>query len=215
MDTQYLAELNLQHWSVGMQRALAFRDAQGHDARFYDIDFRAMHDDPIAEVRGLYRWLGEPVSEEFENGMARWWQHNADTRESSAVRREAIAYNIDEGRMRTLFADYTQRMRTKVCTGPTGPVVASRGAVHSTTTAVVSLKHAPTLCTPCGWRSGGGGRSLAFAEAKSTTTSTSGCNEDETRAAPRSDASTFVMLCIASATPGSKSTGTQASELAS
>lgn len=111
LDAQYLAELNLHHWAVGMQRALAFRDAQGHAARFYDIDFTAMNDDPIAQVRGLYRWLGEPVSEAFENGMALWWQHNAVTREASAVRREAVAYNIEDGRMRALFADYIQRMR--------------------------------------------------------------------------------------------------------
>ena len=53
IDLEYLGALNVEHWSVGMERALAFRDA-GADARFYDIDFRAMQAIPIGEVRGLY-----------------------------------------------------------------------------------------------------------------------------------------------------------------
>lgn len=71
LDLHYLGELNIEHWSVGMERALAFRDA-GNDHRFYDIDFRTMQTDPIGEVTRLYAWLGEPVTPEFETGMARW-----------------------------------------------------------------------------------------------------------------------------------------------
>ncbi len=65
LDIHYQAELNIRDWSEGMKRALAFRDSPAaldrNDARFYDIHFRAMHNDPIGEVRGLYDWLGEPV----------------------------------------------------------------------------------------------------------------------------------------------------------
>ena len=57
VDPHYLGELNIEHWSVGMERALAFREA-GNDHRFYDMHFRAVQRDPIAEVRGLYEWLG-------------------------------------------------------------------------------------------------------------------------------------------------------------
>lgn len=109
LDAQYMAELNLQHWSVGMQRALAFRDARAHAARFHDISFTAINEDPIAQVRGLYGWLGETVSEAFEDGMARWWQQNCDAREAGAGRGR-FQYSIDEGRMQVLFADYIRRM---------------------------------------------------------------------------------------------------------
>ena len=61
LDRHYLGRLNVKCWSVGMERALKFRDS-GADPRFYDIDFRAMQADPIGEVRGLYAWLGEPVT---------------------------------------------------------------------------------------------------------------------------------------------------------
>jgi len=108
IDLHYLGALNVQDWSVGMQRALAFRDA-GHDHRFYDMGFRAMQDDPIAEVRGLYAWLGEPVSPEFEAGMARWWRDNAESRPAN-VHPDPEVFGIDLEQVRPLFADYVARM---------------------------------------------------------------------------------------------------------
>ena len=108
IDRAYLGRLNVEHWSVGMERALAFRDA-GADDRFYDIDFRAMQRDPIGEVRGLYAWLGEPVTDEFEAGMHRWWKENAENREPHELPDPEV-YGIDLGRVRPRFADYAARM---------------------------------------------------------------------------------------------------------
>jgi hypothetical protein len=107
VDAHYIGRLNVEQWSIGMQRVLAFRDS-GNDARFYDIDFRAMHRDPIGEVRGLYAWLGEPVSDDFEAGMARWWRHNSENRENSR-HADAATYGLDLDRVHPLFADYTAR----------------------------------------------------------------------------------------------------------
>ena len=107
LDAPYLGKLNVEQWSLGMQRSLAFRD-HGNDARFYDIDFRAMQRDPIGEVRGLYAWLGEPVTDEFAAGMSRWWKQNSENRESS-VYADAATYGLDLDRVRPLFADYTAR----------------------------------------------------------------------------------------------------------
>ncbi|HYC22024.1 MAG TPA: sulfotransferase, partial [Candidatus Bathyarchaeia archaeon] len=107
IDRRYLGQLNVEQWSLGMQRALAFRDAE-NDARFYDIDFRAMQRDPIGEVRGLYRWLGEPVTDEFEAGMRRWWKENAENREPHE-RPDPEVYGIDLARVRPMFAEYTAR----------------------------------------------------------------------------------------------------------
>jgi len=108
IDRRYLGQLNVEHWSVGMDRAIAFRDA-GADARFYDIDFRAMQRDPVGEVRGLYRWLGEPVTREFEGGMNRWWQDNAENREQHKLP-DPDVYGIDPDVVRPLFADYVTRV---------------------------------------------------------------------------------------------------------
>ncbi len=108
IDPVYLGELNVEHWSTGMRRALAFR-ATAADARFYDIDFRAMQDDPIGEVAGLYRWLGEPLSEQFEQGMRRWWQENTEQRQDRE-RPDPATYGIDLDEVRPLFGDYVARM---------------------------------------------------------------------------------------------------------
>lgn len=108
VDLRYVGALNVEHWSLGMERALAFRDRCGDD-RFYDIDFRSMQQDPVGEVRGLYAWLGEPVTEAFETGMRRWWQENAEKRERN-VHPDPATFGIDLDRIRPLFADYIARM---------------------------------------------------------------------------------------------------------
>ena len=107
LDRRYLGQLNVEHWSVGMRRALRFRDG-GADKRFYDIDFRAMQADPIREVRGLYAWLDEPVSDEFESRMRTWWAEAALEREPSS-HADPVAFGIDLDKVRPLFADYGAR----------------------------------------------------------------------------------------------------------
>jgi Sulfotransferase family len=106
IDREYIGQLNVEHWSLGMQRAIRFRDG-GADHRFYDIDFRAMQADPITEVRGLYGWLGEPVSDEFESRMRAWWAEAAAEREPS-TRADPVAFGIDLDKVRPLFADYVK-----------------------------------------------------------------------------------------------------------
>ncbi|KPM54347.1 sulfotransferase [Frankia sp. R43] len=107
IDLPYLGALNVEHWSVGMERALAFRD-KGGDGRFYDIDFRAMQRDPIGEVTGLYTWLGEPVTAAFGAGMRRWWEENAQQREAN-VHPDPATFGLDIDEIRPLFAAYTTR----------------------------------------------------------------------------------------------------------
>lgn len=107
MDRGYLGQLNVEHWSVGMQRALHFRDGEA-DKRFYDIDFRAMQADPIHQVRGLCAWLNEPVSDEFETRMRTWWAEAAAEREPSS-HADPVAFGIDLDKVRPLFADYVAR----------------------------------------------------------------------------------------------------------
>jgi hypothetical protein len=104
VDRHYLGALNVEQWSVGMERACTFR-AGGANHRFFDIDFRAMTSDPVGEVRRLYAWLGEPVSADFEDGMRRWWVHNAAHREPS-THADPEQFGLDLDRIRPLFARY-------------------------------------------------------------------------------------------------------------
>jgi hypothetical protein len=109
VDRGYIGRVNLEQWTLGVERVLAFRDGPGDD-RFYDIDFRAMQADPIGEVRGLYEWLGQPVSDEFERRMRGWWEANAAHREES-VHSDLSAYGLDPADVRPRFADYVARAR--------------------------------------------------------------------------------------------------------
>ena len=110
VDRRYLGQLNVEQWSVGMQRALEFRDV-GNDNRFFDLDFAAVQRDPIGEVKRLYAWLDEPVSAEFEAGMQEWWQVAGASRLPN-THPDASAFGLRMEAVRPLFADYVQRMTT-------------------------------------------------------------------------------------------------------
>jgi hypothetical protein len=107
LDRRYLGELNVQQWSIGMERAVKFRDG-GAENRFFDIDFRAMQANPIGEVRRLCTWLGEPVTDEFETRMRAWWAENAQKREPHGHVDPEI-FGLDLNAIRPLFANYIER----------------------------------------------------------------------------------------------------------
>lgn len=104
VDFRYLGDLNVLQWSTGIHRTLEFREAGGDD-RFHDIDFRAMQDDPIEQVRRLYAWLGEPVTEEFESAMRAWWHQNAAKRELHP-KADPQLFGLDLNTIRPRFTHY-------------------------------------------------------------------------------------------------------------
>jgi hypothetical protein len=106
IDRPYIGRLNVEHWTLGMERAVRFRQG-GADDRFYDIDFRAMQADPIGEVKGLYSWQGEPVTDEFERRMHDWWTTAAAEREPGH-RADPVEFGIDLDRVRAGFAPYLE-----------------------------------------------------------------------------------------------------------
>lgn len=107
LDRDYLGELNVHQWSTGMERVMKFRDSGAED-RFFDIGFGAMQADPVGEMRRLYQWLGEPVTDEFEAGMRDWWTENAEKREPHPKARPE-EFGLDLNAIRPLFAQYVER----------------------------------------------------------------------------------------------------------
>ena len=53
--------------------------------------------------------LGEALSPEFEQGMSKWWQQNADSREP-APDKKAEDFGLNLSQIQPLFADYIARM---------------------------------------------------------------------------------------------------------
>ena len=58
-----------------------------------------------ARCAGCTRWLGEPVTEEFEDGMRAWWAENAENREPHP-KADPEAFGLDLNAIRPLFATY-------------------------------------------------------------------------------------------------------------
>lgn len=107
VDRPYIGRMNIEHWVLGIQKAVEFR-AAGADDRFYDIDFRAMQSDPVGQVRGLYQWLGEPVTDRFEAQMRDWWTRAAAEREPSKSA-DPVEFGIDLDQVRPRFSDYLEK----------------------------------------------------------------------------------------------------------
>jgi hypothetical protein len=114
IDHHYYGALNVEHWSAAMDRVAAFRDA-GNDHRFFDIGFRAMQQQPIEQVRRLYDWLGEPVTDEFEAGMRDWWESNAEHRAPN-IHPDPATFGLDLDEVRATFAEATARAATWIAT---------------------------------------------------------------------------------------------------
>ena len=107
IDMVYLGDLNVRCWTEAMNRAIAFRES-GYDHRFFDIHFRAMHKDPLGEVRALYAWLGEEVSSAFAHAMAEWWASNTEAERMSKP--DPARFGLDPAALRQRFTPYLQRM---------------------------------------------------------------------------------------------------------
>lgn len=60
-----------QHWVNALQKALAFRDRIGEE-RFFDLSHRRQCDDPLAQVRPLYQWLGWEFDASLDASIRQW-----------------------------------------------------------------------------------------------------------------------------------------------
>jgi len=107
IDREYIGAANLEQWSKAMERVIEFRDG-GEDHRFYDLDFRQVQNDPIGSVKGLYAWLGEEVTAEFETGMNRWWSEFASNREQN-VHSGPAEYGLNDVAVHNAFINYNNR----------------------------------------------------------------------------------------------------------
>jgi Sulfotransferase family len=118
VDPHYLGELNVRDWTKAMNRVVEFRRVHGDD-RFFDIDFREFQRDPLTQVRALYSWLGEPVSERFEEGMRTWWADHAADREPN-IHPDPRQFGLDVDELRVVFGPYTEMMRAWTARGGDG-----------------------------------------------------------------------------------------------
>jgi len=93
-------------WRIALDRMDSFRDSQGRE-RFYDIGFHTMQADPIAAVRDLYGWLGEPFAPGFEQRMRRW--RDAHPKDTRAAKVDPFQFGLAPNTLRHDYARYLDR----------------------------------------------------------------------------------------------------------
>ena len=106
-DPAYFGHLMSQTLEQNLKRLIAFRD-DGREDRFYDIHFADLQKNPLVEVEGLYKFLGEPLRPEARALMGQWWEANSlvPTADRS---HKAADFGLDLGELDKRFAFYTAR----------------------------------------------------------------------------------------------------------
>jgi len=90
-----------------MGRALAARDAVGEE-RFVDVSYRALVDDPVGVVRGLYERVGSVLGEAEEAAMQAWLADNPRHRHG-AHRYGLSQFGLSSAEVAEALAPYCDR----------------------------------------------------------------------------------------------------------
>ncbi|NMC68814.1 MAG: sulfotransferase [Myxococcales bacterium] len=99
------------HWFAKarrmIERSMAVRDG-GRDDRFLDVHYDRLVADPLAELRRIYGFLGEPLAPPAEAAMRRWLRDNPQHKYGRhRYRLEDFGLSRDE--VARAFADYRAR----------------------------------------------------------------------------------------------------------
>jgi Sulfotransferase family len=70
-DKPWMGAVMRECCALGLQRMIAFRDA-GNEHRFFDIHFAAFQKDPFPSLEGLYKFLGEELTQDTRERVTRW-----------------------------------------------------------------------------------------------------------------------------------------------
>ncbi|MBO84951.1 MAG: hypothetical protein CL927_06305 [Deltaproteobacteria bacterium] len=95
---------------MGVQRAMAARDASGREDQFFDVDFKDLVRDPAAVVREVKAWADMPHD---KAGQARVERYLSTERgdKKGAHKYSAEVYGLDGQAIHREYADYIERFR--------------------------------------------------------------------------------------------------------
>lgn len=106
-DLKSMARHMIDFWETALRRLIAFRNA-GNEDRFFDIQFADFQAEPLGEIRRLYGWLDEPLSETAMHKMRAWWMAQGEERQSAGkIDFSELGIPMDE--LREQFSFYTDR----------------------------------------------------------------------------------------------------------
>jgi hypothetical protein len=94
------------YWGDAINRTERLR-AMRRD-RFFDVDHRVFHGDPLGTVRKIYAHFGLTLREPVIAGMQRWIAESP-TSKHGEHRYKASSYGVSEQQIRKEFADYSAK----------------------------------------------------------------------------------------------------------
>ena len=111
VDPHDVGRFQTEQTALWLDRALAFRErdaARWRDARFVDLDYRALVADPIGAARRVYEAIGAELPPEV---AARFEQYGSANRQHARGphRYDASIFGLDAGALRERFARYEER----------------------------------------------------------------------------------------------------------
>ena len=108
IDPLYVGELNMEHWSIAMDRMLAFRQDPANDAKFFDIGFTEFQADPIRQIRRLYDWLDDDLTPAAVDRMLAWRADNPKDKYGRHTY-DAAQFDITDAALAQRFGSYRDR----------------------------------------------------------------------------------------------------------
>jgi hypothetical protein len=106
VDEGRLGEQYLEHFKLHLARPQEV-DEQDPD-RIYHLHYASLVKDPIAELRRLYGWVGEELTENASTGIRRWLQQNPQGKYGKHLYQLAT-YGLSLDRLRSHFQPYVER----------------------------------------------------------------------------------------------------------
>ncbi len=102
----------LRRCRAAMGRALAVRDEVGEE-QFVDVSYRALVDDPVAVLRGLYKRVGSPLGKAVEALMRAWLADNPRHRHG-AHRYGLSQFGLSSAEVAEALAPYHDRFQAEL-----------------------------------------------------------------------------------------------------
>jgi hypothetical protein len=109
MDLKALGVNTAHRWCKSLDAMDAFRDTLDA-ARFFDVGFRRAQSEPIAVIREMYAWLGEPFTPAYAQRMADWRTAHPRNKQGS-TKIDLARYGLSEDFLRQTYARYLARYR--------------------------------------------------------------------------------------------------------
>lgn len=115
VDKKWIAAINIEWTELGMQRVMDFRDRDGQDHRFFDVQFEEFQSNPLPSIERLYAFLGEELTPNARQNMERWWQKSSQEK-AERPSYSLTGFDLDFQNLNQRFSDYSKRFSVRVRT---------------------------------------------------------------------------------------------------